>query len=246
MPQLESSRLLTENLLTYCQMIGEADNLDKLERDWVLKCLWVLRAYGKPTKQSLPLWVKDILAPLNQDFNYRYCFGNVAITNILKDLNTHRFNQQQSIKQLTDFKWRLNEPFHECLDLFVGYTKFPFKTKKCNPLKEDCRNIWEHAFITDGPAKGRVQQLYHSRKQIFTNILLNHISTFLLCQCCWTNDKGSVQDGLVNLLVGHGMEQGRRRICFPTLARQWRRSTPPAPHCLTIGRMSRSGPSGRT
>ena len=88
-PQLESSRLLTENLLTYCQMIGKADNLDKLERDWASKCLWVLRAYGKPTKQSLPLCVKDILAPLNRDFNYHYCFGNAAITNILKDLNTH-------------------------------------------------------------------------------------------------------------------------------------------------------------
>ena len=102
-PQLESSKLLTENLLTYCQMIGEADNLDKLERDWASKILWVIRAYGKPSKQSLPLRVKDILAPLNRDYNYRYCFGNAAIADILKDLNTHQFNQQQSIKRLTDF-----------------------------------------------------------------------------------------------------------------------------------------------
>ena len=84
-------------------MIGEADNLDKLERDWASKILWVIRAYEKPTKQSLPLRVKDILAPLNRDYNYRYCFGNAAIADILKDLSTHRFNQQQSIKRLTDF-----------------------------------------------------------------------------------------------------------------------------------------------
>ena len=35
-----------------------------------------------------------------------------------------------------------------CLNVFISFAKFPFETKKHNPLKEDCKNIWEHAHIT--------------------------------------------------------------------------------------------------
>ena len=79
----------------------ETKDVNKAELDWTLKMLEVLRNMKKRTTK-LTIRHKDILAPLNLDENYKYCFKNKGIERELKKLNEHNFAKLQSIRRLTD------------------------------------------------------------------------------------------------------------------------------------------------
>ena len=100
-PELEQSKVLLQNLFFFCS-ISRDKTLNEIERDWSDKLLERIRFQNNERNQTLSVRLKDILAPLNKDFNYEYCFGNQGIVDTLKDLNKHRFNQLQSIRHLTD------------------------------------------------------------------------------------------------------------------------------------------------
>ena len=70
-PELEQSRILIENLNVYCSIVGRTADVNQIEKDWTSKLLNVLRMFNNANPQSLSIRVKDILAPLNKDFNYR-------------------------------------------------------------------------------------------------------------------------------------------------------------------------------
>ena len=99
-PNLESTRVLQESLNTWCRMT-ETKDVNKAELDWTLKMLEVLKNMKK-RKTKLTIRQKDILAPLNLDENYKYCFKNKGIERELKKLNKHNFAKLQSIRRLTD------------------------------------------------------------------------------------------------------------------------------------------------
>lgn len=100
-PQLASTKILHENLNIFCTMQDRNTHVNKLEKDWAEKMVEALRRFNNANKQTLSVRVKDILAPLNKDYNYRYCLGNSGIVDTLKSLNSFRFAREQSIKQLT-------------------------------------------------------------------------------------------------------------------------------------------------
>ena len=64
----------------------------------------VMEVFRNLEKREHPLSVrhKDILAPLNLEEEYKYCFGNRSIENSLKILNDVRLAKNQSIWKMTD------------------------------------------------------------------------------------------------------------------------------------------------
>ena len=85
--------------------------VNKVEVDWAGKLIDTLRRFkwssnadvqiSKPVN-TLGIRVKDILAPLNRDFNYRYCFNSESIEGTLRFHNNNISKNQQSINRLND------------------------------------------------------------------------------------------------------------------------------------------------
>ena len=100
-PELQSTRILQENLDYYCNILPKNTDLHQIEIDWTEKILEVIRNFEKRT-HDLSVRQKDILAPLNLDENYEYCFDNKAVKLTLEAFNKGKFAKEQSIKRRTN------------------------------------------------------------------------------------------------------------------------------------------------
>ena len=102
-PELESSKVLLENLYWFCQLqAGKEDvNTDRIEYDWTEKLVQIIDNYHDKGKNMKNECMKDLFAHPNLENNYKFCFGNQLIKQTLQQYNIFLEKRNERIDRMT-------------------------------------------------------------------------------------------------------------------------------------------------
>ena len=104
-PELESSKVLLENLYWFCQLQAgkeEEVNTDRIEYDWTEKLVQIIDNYHDKGKNMKNECLKDVFAGPNLENNYQFCFGNQLIKQTLQSYNNYLGRRDKRIERMTE------------------------------------------------------------------------------------------------------------------------------------------------
>ena len=103
LPDLEPAQVLLQNLKIYCQKNGERDgiSLEQVLEEWTGKLVQILDNFRDKTKNIKNIRIKNLLAPLNARYGYKFCFGNKMMKQNLENFNLFLGVEEQEQEQET-------------------------------------------------------------------------------------------------------------------------------------------------
>ena len=103
-PELESSKVLLENLYWFCQLQAGKEEVDinQIEYDWTEKLVQIIDNFHDKGKNMKNERMKHLFARRNLENNYQFCFGNPLIKQTLEHYNIFLGKRDERIERMTE------------------------------------------------------------------------------------------------------------------------------------------------